>query len=93
MNKTYNMKKTIRLSESELTKILRRVVNESSLQNELGMFEYNSKKIIRAIYELVESKENGNTEMTSHLIDVLLRMFTHLETDIEGIKKELKKNI
>jgi flagellar biosynthesis GTPase FlhF len=78
------MKKIVKLTESDLNRIIERVINENRMpsedemrernrKNNSEMYELKRKHLDRAIYQMAEMSRNGDNEGVSRMSDIIVR--------------------
>ena len=78
------MKKIVKLTESDLNRIIKRVINENRMpsedemrernrKNNSEMYELKRKHLDRAIYQMAEMSRNGDNEGVSRMSDIIVR--------------------
>jgi ribosomal protein S3AE len=91
ITKEYNMKKIVRLTETDLTRLVRRVVNEnhSSLDRVRDDLRMVSQKVLRSIDEYSMLTKKGDYKRMGDELDNLRRMVRRLK----GVIEEVESNI
>ena len=86
-----NMKKIVRLTESDLTRIVKRVVNEnhSSLDRVRDDLRMVSQKVLRSIDEYSMLTKKGDYKRMGDELDNLRRMVRRLKGVIEEIETKI----
>lgn len=86
-----NMKKTIRLTESDLTRIVKRVVNEnhSSLDRDRDDLRMVSQKVLRSIDEYSSLTKKGDYKRMGDELDYLRKMVGRLKNVIQEIETKI----
>ena len=74
------MKKIIRLTEKDLTRIAKRVINE----NDNELMDHDFRQIKNGLYQAKDAIDKGDTETASHIIEVLTYK-------VELLHKEISK--
>jgi len=78
------MKNIVKLTESDLNRIIKRVINENGMpsedemrernrKNNSEMYELKRKHLDRAIYQMAEMSRNGDNEGVSRMSDIIVR--------------------
>jgi hypothetical protein len=78
------MKNVVKLTESDLNRIIKRVINENRMpsedemrernrKNNSEMYELKRKHLDRAIYQMAEMSRNGDNEGVSRMSDIIVR--------------------
>ena len=74
------MKNVVKLTESDLNRIIERVINENGMpsedemrKNNSEMYELKRKHLDRAIYQMAEMSRNGDNEGVSRMSDIIVR--------------------
>lgn len=73
------MKKVIRLTESDLNRIIKRVINEDDdmeerkRRNNKEVYEMKRRELDRAIYSMAELSRNGDSEGVERLAHILVK--------------------
>ena len=78
------MKNIVKLTESDLNRIIKRVINENrmpsedemrerNIKNNSEMYELKRKHLDRAIYQMAEMSRNGDNEGVSRMSDIIVR--------------------
>jgi hypothetical protein len=78
------MKNIVKLTESDLNRIIERVINENGMpsedemrernrKNNSEMYELKRKHLDRAIYQMAEMSRNGDNEGVSRMSDIIVR--------------------
>jgi hypothetical protein len=78
------MKNIVKLTESDLNRIIKRVINENRMpsedemrernrKNNSEMYELKRKHLDRAIYQMAEMSRNGDNEGVSRMSDIIVR--------------------
>jgi mevalonate pyrophosphate decarboxylase len=80
------MKNIVKLTESDLNRIIERVINENGMRipsedemrernrkNNSEMYELKRKHLDRAIYQMAEMSRNGDNEGVSRMSDIIVR--------------------
>jgi hypothetical protein len=85
------MKRTIRLTESDLNKIVRRVINEQDGQNEIDQFK-STEELLKNINKVLPKCNSindclNNNEYKKFFNDNLIRVVSDLETLLTIIQK------
>ena len=86
-----NMKKIVRLTESDLTRIVKRVVNEnhSSLDRVRDDLRMVSQKVLRSIDEYSMLTKKGDYKRMGDELDNLRRMVRRLKGVIEEVESKI----
>ena len=86
-----NMKKIVRLTESDLTRLVKRVVNEnhSSLDRVRDDLRMVSQKVLRSIDEYSMLTKKGDYKRMGDELDNLRRMVRRLKGVIEEIETKI----
>ena len=85
------MKKTIKLTESDLTRLVKRVVNEnhSSLDRVRDDLRMVSQKVLRSIDEYSMLTKKGDYKRMGDELDNLRRMVRRLKGVIEEVESKI----
>jgi hypothetical protein len=78
------MKNIVKLTESDLNRIIKRVINENRMpsedemrernrKNNSEMYELKRKHLDRAIYQMAEMSRNGDNEGVSRMSGIIVR--------------------
>ena len=78
------MKNIVKLTESDLNRIIKRVINENRMpsedemrernrKNNSEMYELKRKHLDRAIFQMAEMSRNGDNEGVSRMSDIIVR--------------------
>ena len=86
-----NMKKIVRLTESDLTRLVKRVVNEnhSSLDRVRDDLRMVSQKVLRSIDEYSMLTKKGDYKRMGDELDNLRRMVRRLKGVIEEVESKI----
>ena len=86
-----NMKKIVRLTETDLTRLVRRVVNEnhSSLDRVRDDLRMVSQKVLRSIDEYSMLTKKGDYKRMGDELDNLRRMVRRLKGVIEEVESKI----
>jgi len=82
------MKKVVKLTESDLTKIIKKVINEKRepvmIDGGIGWYEMHMNKIERNLYAIIRDIENGDNEMAIRQIEFVINDIKSI--DARGVK-------
>ena len=74
------MGKIVRLTESDLNRLVKRVINEEGYD----LIDHDFRQIKNGLYQAKDAIDNGDTSTASHIIEVLTYK-------VENLHKEVKK--
>jgi septation ring formation regulator EzrA len=89
------MKKIIRLTERELTTLVRRVINENNTsveyrdgmyKNSSEMFDMKFKKIMRGLHQVQQTAESGNGEEAAFVIGNIILDLNALKSLVDEMR-------
>ncbi len=86
--KLKKMKKPIRLTESDLNRIVKKTIMEmGGMTNSIEMYDFNKRKMINGLHQLKSSIDSGDNETASHIVQVLLLTLNELDSYVDEMKR------
>lgn len=83
------MRKVVRLTERDLNRLAKRVVNESpydAKSNAAEMYELKKNKMERALWEIEDFIKNGDVETSLHMTMVLRKLLNDMDSFVSEMK-------
>ena len=80
------MKKIVRLTESDLSRIVRRVVNED-YRNASELFDMEYIKIIRGLHQVQQTAESGDGEQAAFITGNILMAMDRLKSFVDEMRE------
>jgi hypothetical protein len=97
------MRRTVRLTERDLTRLVKRVINENNTsveyrdriyENSSEIFDMKFKKIMRGLHQAQQTAESGNGEETAFVIGNIildLKSLKSLVDEMRAIADEIRE--
>jgi len=86
IKKEYIMKKVIRLTEKDLSRIVKRVVNED-YRNSSELFDMEYRKIIRGLHQVQQTAESGDGEQAAFITGNILMAMDRLKSFVDEMRE------
>jgi hypothetical protein len=83
------MRKVVRLTERDLNRLAKRVVNESpydAKSNAAEMYELTKKKMERGLWEIEDFIKNGDVETSLHVTMGLRKLLNDMDSFVSEMK-------
>jgi len=80
------MKKVVKLTEKDLSRIVKRVVNED-YRNASELFDMEYRKIIRGLHQAQQTAEGGDGEQAAFIIGNILITMDRLKSFVDEMRE------
>ena len=83
------MKKTVRLTERDLSRIVRRTIMEmdDGSKNASEIYDMKKSRMENGIYQLKDAIEKGDKETALHIAEILIYSLKELDSYVQDMKK------